>query len=158
VQSVGIQLMFRRTISPPSSGSKNKTSSVKAGVFCYPLDFTVVYRLAYSSILKMEVISSTESLVDFQGIARLYIPEEIQINSRLKWHRWTASNFMEISPSWEAASRSATQELPNILRNPKVHYRVHKTPPLVPIQSHTLSSYWISIRGHATKSGPPNWG
>ena len=37
------------------------------------------------------------------------------------------------SPSWEANWFPASQEIPRISRNPKVHYRIQKRPPPVSI-------------------------
>jgi len=40
---------------------------------------------------------------------------------------------MEQSPFWEANRFAVSQEIPRILWNPNVHYRIHKWPPPVPI-------------------------
>ena len=37
------------------------------------------------------------------------------------------------SPPWEANWSAASQEIPRISRNPKVHYRTHKRPPPISI-------------------------
>ena len=48
-------------------------------------------------------------------------------------HTYSLTYSTVQSPSWEANWFAASQEIPLISRNPKVHYRTHKRPPNVSI-------------------------
>jgi len=62
------------------------------------------------------------------------------------------------SPSCEANWFAASQEIPRILWNPKVHYRTHKRPPPVPILGqphpvHIPTSHLLEI--HISRDASP---
>ena len=69
------------------------------------------------------------------------------------------------SPFWEANWFAASQEIPRISRNPKVHYRTHKRPPPVSIlgQSNTVhipTSHLLEIHPniiHPSTPRSPQW-
>ena len=69
------------------------------------------------------------------------------------------------TPSWEANWFAASQEIPRISRNPKVHYRTHKRPPTVsilvqPNPVHIPTSYLLEIHPniiHPSTPRSPQW-
>jgi hypothetical protein len=80
----------------------------------------------------------------------------------LRWYQLSSTYVLtylltELSPSWEAANCAATQGLPSILWNLKVH----KSPPMVPILSqidpvHTIPSHLSKIYFN-TVHPPTSW-
>lgn len=72
-------------------------------------------------------------------------PEGFEPNiSRTRVYSITATSTRSVDPSCEANSRSARQEISHMLWKSKVHYLLHKTPPLDPILNETIPNYTLS--------------
>ena len=99
---------------------------------------------------------------------------QLVVSRYTDWATWPAWSIvltylltysMLQSPSWEANWFAASQEIPRISRNPKVHYRTHKRPPPVsvlgqPSPVHIPTSHLLEIHPniiHPSTPRPPQW-
>jgi len=79
---------------------------------------------------------------------------------RAQKYTYLLTYSMVRSPSSEANWFAASQEIPRISRNPRVHYRIHKRPPTVSILGqpnpvHILTSYLLEIRPNIINPSRP---
>jgi len=78
-------------------------------------------------------LNGTEFTFDLMCVVR---PLRTRSELRILCTNYWLTDFIEQNPSSEANSHSSSQEIPYIIWNPNVRYRVYKSSPLVPILSH----------------------
>ena len=109
-------------------------------------------------LLGCMVTSSTEFQ---QGVSNC----TSKVSGTIFIHTYLLTYSMVQGPSWEANWFAASQEIPRISRNPKVHYRTHKRPPPVSILGqpnpvHIPTSHLLEIHPniiHPSTPRSPQW-
>jgi len=112
-------------------------------------------------------------LVPLQEVSRYGVPSDISdvmcipgVVTGVHWCWYTVLAYsIEQSPSWEANRFSVRQEIDRTVWNQKVHYRIHKCPPPVPIliqldPVHTPTSHILNIHLNIIlpfMPGSPKW-
>ena len=124
------------------------------------------YELSYFNRVFLQIIlpfiySSKSQVVTDSAMCHITILNEQAMESNISWKTantrngatlWITSpaakvqdaicnnevtSSMEHNPSWEANRFWAGQEIPRILSNSKIHFRIHQRPPPVPILTHS---------------------
>ena len=120
-------------------------------------------------ILQVTLFTST----NLNGTFTMYILSPLK-NFSYNLNTWYVRTYvyttiltysMVQNPSWEANWFAASQEIPRISWNPKVHYHTHKRPPSVSILGqpnpvHTPISQLLEIHPniiHPSTPGSPQW-
>ena len=108
--------------------------------------------MPYYWFLHSDIQADSGAKVSIFGSDNMRHCEKVQMN--------LLTYSTEQSASREAHPFSASQEIPRILWNPKLHYRIHKFQPPVPILSqliplHTPTSHFLKIQLNIILSSTP---